>query len=219
MGDHIRTQPLGSGGDYENVAADELATLNGTSVADEDVKAERVKPIFGDSGDGRDVSTAHPLPTTDASVLAAVDGLETLLGTSNTSLASILAKLLVAPATEAKQDAANTLLAHLTDGTQQVTVPAQAAWSRRAATNGNSFAATVLRGFALRETAGAAAVVNIYAGTNNSGTLLVSVSLSALESARDSFGPTGIGQSGSGTAITNLFVEVASGTVTGSVFV
>lgn len=66
-------------------------------------------------------------------------------------------------------------------------------------------------GFALRETAGAAAVVRIRDGGVITGDILDTVSLLANESAREWYGPQGIkGRSG-------LYVEIVSGTVEGSV--
>jgi hypothetical protein len=66
-------------------------------------------------------------------------------------------------------------------------------------------------GFAIRETAGAVAVVRIYDNASaGSGTLLDSIGLAANESARE-FYPGGIWCSG------GIYVDVVSGSVEGSV--
>jgi hypothetical protein len=67
------------------------------------------------------------------------------------------------------------------------------------------------RGFSIRETAGAAAVVRIYDGASASGTLLDTVSLVASESARELYGSCGI------WATAGIFVDVVSGSVEGSI--
>lgn len=57
MSDNTTTNP-GSGGDV--IATDDLTTMNGAGSAG--VKVQRVKVMFGDDGDARDVSDVHGLP-------------------------------------------------------------------------------------------------------------------------------------------------------------
>ncbi|MBX4388495.1 hypothetical protein K4H03_20590 [Mycobacterium tuberculosis] len=59
MPDNVQL-PAGSGGD--TIAADEVATLNGS--ASTGVKVQRAKIAYGDDGSSRDVSDNFPLPTT-----------------------------------------------------------------------------------------------------------------------------------------------------------
>lgn len=66
-------------------------------------------------------------------------------------------------------------------------------------------------GFSIRETAGATAVVRIYDNNSAAGTLVDSISLAALESARE-FYPDGIQ-----TIVGGLYVDIVSGTVEGSI--
>ncbi|MET4482986.1 hypothetical protein [Bradyrhizobium sp. F1.13.3] len=70
----------------DNVAIDKIAGRD----------FQRVKSAFGAEGSATDVSSANPMPVDDADTQA--------------GLAAILAKLLSAPATEAKQDSAITVL-------------------------------------------------------------------------------------------------------------
>ena len=60
----------------EEIATDELSTLNGADVtsASPRIKAQRVKLLAGDDGTGQDVSNAHPLPVGDAGGSLTVDG-------------------------------------------------------------------------------------------------------------------------------------------------
>lgn len=200
----------------DKLATDELSTLNGADVTGSTprVKAERTKVGFGSDGDFRDVDSAHPLPASDSVAQAKLDVLHSdvgVAGDSSPALATNATGLI---------GWLRKIVDVLTGGlSTTATIAAQAPWSRRSVTSG-SFAATALRGLAIRETSGtASALVNIYSGTDNTGTLLVPIALAPGESARETFGPSGIGQSGVGTNITNLFVEVASGAVAGSVFV
>lgn len=81
----------------------------GDTLATEDiggVKHELVKLEFGAAGVATKVSAANPLPVTDADVLAKLSSDPA----TQTTLAALLAKIIAAPSTEAKQDAANTLL-------------------------------------------------------------------------------------------------------------
>ena len=72
-------------------------------------------------------------------------------------------------------------------------------------------AAGIYAGFAIRETAGAAAVVRIYDNASaGSGTLIDTVGLAANESARE-FYPGGI------WCVLGIYVDIVSGTVEGSV--
>lgn len=71
--------------------------------------------------------------------------------------------------------------------------------------------ASVYRGFTIRETAGAAAVVRIFDNASAaSGTVLEEISLAANESARECYG-AGI------WAENGIYVDVVSGAVAGSV--
>lgn len=78
----------------------------------------------------------------------------------------------------------------------------------RSNTGANSLG--VYRGFSVRETAGAAAVVRIFDNTAASGTLLEEISLAANESAREFY-------IGGVPTVIGIFVQVVSGAVTGSV--
>lgn len=68
----------------------------------------------------------------------------------------------------------------------------------------------VYYGFSIRETAGAAAVVRVYDATSAAGTLLDTIGLAALESAREYY-PGGV------WAQTGIYVDIVSGAVEGSV--
>lgn len=69
----------------------------------------------------------------------------------------------------------------------------------------------VYLGFSLRETAGTTATLRVYDNASAaSGTLLDTIQLSANESAREYYGPEGIG------AVNGIYVDVVSGTVEGS---
>lgn len=73
--------------------------------------------------------------------------------------------------------------------------------------------ASRVAGYAIRETSGTAgAVVRLLDGFDSNGDLLVPINLSANESVRDWFQPTGISY-GAG-----LYVQVVSGTIEGTVF-
>lgn len=77
-------------------------TTTGATIATEDVSGvqhQKVKVEFGADGVATMVDTGTPLPVTDAAAEA--------------SLASILAKIIAAPSTEAKQDALNSLITTL----------------------------------------------------------------------------------------------------------
>jgi hypothetical protein len=52
----------------DNIATDELATLNGADVsaANPRIKAQRTKVVFGSDGTATDVDATHPLPSGDA---------------------------------------------------------------------------------------------------------------------------------------------------------
>jgi len=68
------------------------------------------------------------------------------------------------------------------------------------------------RGFSIRETAGAPAVVSIYDNAStNSGTIIEQISLLANESAREFYGDGGV------TTVNGIYFSVVSGTVAGSV--
>jgi hypothetical protein len=69
MSDNVTITP-GAGA---TIAADEV-TIDGASA-----KVQRVKPAWGVAGSAVDTSASNPMPTTDAAVLAAVDGLEAAL--------------------------------------------------------------------------------------------------------------------------------------------
>jgi hypothetical protein len=53
----------------DNIATDDVATLNGSGSAG--VKVPRTKVMYGDDGDARDVSTTFPLPVIDTALQAA----------------------------------------------------------------------------------------------------------------------------------------------------
>ncbi len=61
------------------------------------IQHQRVKVEFGADGTATDVSSAAPMPTTDAAVLAKL----TADPATQTTLAAVLAKIIAAPATEA----------------------------------------------------------------------------------------------------------------------
>lgn len=86
-------------------------------------------------------------------------------------------------------------------------VPVEAGKRVRLATGGGT-----LSGFALRETGGAAALVNLRDGADASADVVMPISFAAGESVRDWFGPNGI------SLYYGLFMEVVSGAVEGSVF-
>lgn len=65
-------------------------------------------------------------------------------------------------------------------------------------------------GFSLRETAGAAARLNIYSGTGTGGEQLDTIQLAANESAREWYAPGGIAANG-------IYVELAVGAMTGTI--
>lgn len=69
-----------------------------------------------------------------------------------------------------------------------------------------------LAGYALRETAGAAAVVRLLDGPDANGDMLLSLSLAANESTRDWYLPGGI------SFTQGLFVVVVSGAIEGNVY-
>jgi hypothetical protein len=71
--------------------------------------------------------------------------------------------------------------------------------------------ASVYRGFSVRETAGAVAVLRIHDGTSAAGTLLDTIALAANASASAWYGDGGI------WASNGVFVDVVSGAVEGSV--
>jgi len=71
-----------------------------------------------------------------------------------------------------------------------------------------------LLGYAVRETSGsAAALIRLHDGPDTGGDVIMSISLAAGESARDWFGPGGIGVS------YGLAVEVVAGAVIGTAFI
>jgi len=114
---------------------------SGTSIATDDVggvQYQRVKISLGADGAATDalggagavadgvqrvtLASDDPAVSSLASILSAVDGLETLIAATNTAvgsvatqttLAALLAKVIAAPATEAKQDTGNTSLASI----------------------------------------------------------------------------------------------------------
>lgn len=91
----------------------EITAGSGTPVAADEisgVKHQRVKVQHGADGSATDVSTASPLPVDDADTQTALATLNAKDFATQTTLAAILAKILAAPSTEAKQDAANSLL-------------------------------------------------------------------------------------------------------------
>jgi hypothetical protein len=66
-------------------------------------------------------------------------------------------------------------------------------------------------GFSLRETAGAAALINLYSGSGTgSGELLDTIQFSANQSVREWYAPGGIAANG-------IYVELVSGSVAGSI--
>lgn len=65
-------------------------------------------------------------------------------------------------------------------------------------------------GFSVRETAGSTAAIRVYDGTSASGTLLDTIGLAGLESARESY--VNMLQFSNG-----IYVDIVSGTVEGSV--
>lgn len=87
--------PITLPGTGEIIATEEITTLNGTAVTARKIERVGLALITAD-GAAHDVDDATPVPTEDAAAAAA--------------LASILAKLLAAPATEAKQDTGNASL-------------------------------------------------------------------------------------------------------------
>lgn len=134
MADNVTFQSvvLATPPDLTVVSTEEITTLNGGAVAAQHV--ERILlalrtgngiaiDLTGDQTFGLDVDvTRIPLPTdaatqtTLAAILAkliAAPSTEAKQDTGNTSLASILAKIIAAPATEAKQDTGNTSLASI----------------------------------------------------------------------------------------------------------
>jgi hypothetical protein len=68
------------------------------------------------------------------------------------------------------------------------------------------------KGFSIRETAGATAIIRIYDNASAaSGTLLDTIRLAANESAREWYGPGGI------DALNGIYVDIVSGAAEGSV--
>lgn len=105
------------------VSAEEVTSLNGGAVTAQ--KLERIiLSLRTADATAVDVTSVAPLPVTDplvaaalAALLVAVDGLEGFTDGIEGALASILAKQIAAPSTEAKQDTANTALAAINANT------------------------------------------------------------------------------------------------------
>lgn len=66
------------------------------------------------------------------------------------------------------------------------------------------------RGFSIRETAAAPAIVKVYDGTSAAGTLVDSIAFAAGQSVRESYGPPKILKAG-------LYVQVVSGSIEGTI--
>jgi len=80
--------------------------------------------------------------------------------------------------------------------------------------NAKLYRPVILFGYSLYETTGSAtAQVNIYNGGDTGGQLVLPISLGKSQSAEDWFGPQGL------IMDVGIFVNVASGTVNGSLFV
>lgn len=95
-------------------------TTAGAIIATDDivgVQHQKVKVEFGDDGFATQVSETNPMPVGDAAVLAKLPSDPA----TQTTLASILAKIIAAPSTEAKQDAAIALLTTIAAITQPLT--------------------------------------------------------------------------------------------------
>jgi hypothetical protein len=149
-----------------------------------------------------------------------------------TALASLLTELgqklepadLAALATAAKQDTAQTrfdllatdarleLVRVLLAGTLAVDANTVATVTALPGASGNvTNAPGRLLGFALRETAGAAAVVRLR-DVDGAGAILTTISLAPGESVRDWFGPGGL------AVATRIYYEKVSGTIEGAVY-
>lgn len=96
----------------------------GDTIATEDiggVKYELVKLLFGGNGVATKVDAANPLPVIDAVAEAALTSIASEDFATEVTLAALLAKVITAPSTEAKQDAMIVLLSTIAAITQPLT--------------------------------------------------------------------------------------------------
>ena len=105
----------------DNLATNVLATVNGTAVSG--LEAQRIKVGFGDDGDYRDASAAHPLPVRWVSSTSTV-----------TTVAASTSSVVVIAANSNRRR----LLLHATTGSATCYVRLQAA-AATAAAGGHSF--------------------------------------------------------------------------------
>lgn len=104
----------------DNVAINAVTTPGGATIATDDIggiQHELVKVEFGSDGVATMVDSANPLPVADAAVLAKLSADPA----TQTTLLALLAKVIAAPSTEAKQDATNVLLTTIAAITQPLT--------------------------------------------------------------------------------------------------
>jgi DNA uptake protein ComE-like DNA-binding protein len=137
----------------------------------------------------------------------AVDTVKSLLATiaanTGTETTTVSHLSLTADQVQLNTDTLEALLGTLNSAARPTNLPGA---------SGLVIADTTLMGFSVREAAGtpAAAAMRLRAGTAT-GTILATVTLSAGESVRDWFGPSGIQAAG------GVYLELLSGTITGGV--